>query len=175
MVKNGIYLSGDMFFKPGNKRFIEMIPHDSSFYLCSDSSLLYRGIQGDYSVILGGNWRFELIVDSMTGLCTCVQSFLEGLAVTVTSLRMPKAERKDLFFLGNKQLVAGGGCHYYPFENKAFWDEEKRILCFGDSCSNGEGVEFMPQIVAMVNNGHLSSIFMDLSEIEGEMPFVSKG
>lgn len=38
-------------------------------------------IDGDYSILLGGNWRFELIVDSSTGLCVKFQSLLDELKV----------------------------------------------------------------------------------------------
>ena len=59
-----------MYFYIGDSKFCRFKSFNSSFYLAEDSSLLYDGLQGDYSVLLGGNWRFELIVDSETGLCT---------------------------------------------------------------------------------------------------------
>ena len=52
----------------------------NDFYLTEDRSLLYQSTtNGDYSILLGGNWRFELIVDSSTGLCIKFQSFLDEL------------------------------------------------------------------------------------------------
>ena len=54
----------------------------NEFYLAKDKSLMYQSIiDGDYSILLGGNWRFELIVDSSTGLCVKFQSLLDELKV----------------------------------------------------------------------------------------------
>ena len=63
-----------------------------------DSSLLYDGLHGNYSVLIGGNWRFELVVDTSTGLCTQIRSFLQQMSVIEADLVLPKSEKKDLFF-----------------------------------------------------------------------------
>lgn len=76
-----------------------------------------------------------------------------------------------MFFGSDKQLESGAGCHYFPFNNDAFWDAEKRILCFGKPDANGRGVEFTPHIVALISEGRLNAVFMDLSDLEAKMPF----
>lgn len=163
--------TGKMLFSVGESRYCRLIPSDSTFYLEDDSSLMYNGLQGDFSVLLGGNWRFELIVDSKTGFCTHIASFLKELEVTAADLNLPKSVVKDLFFAREKPLEPGGGCRYYPFYNKAFWDENKKILCYGNPDSNGEAIEFTPKTVAIIDETRLKCIYLVLDGIEGEISF----
>ena len=151
--------------------YCTLIPSDSNFYLTKDSSLLYNGLQGDFSVFLGGNWRFELIVDSKTGLCTHIQSFLKKLEVTVANLDLPDSVVKDLFFVSETPLESGCGCHYYPFVNMAFWDEKKKILCFGDPGIKGDAIEFTPKTIAIIKDTQLKSMYLTLDRIYEEIPF----
>ena len=155
-----------MMFSIGEPKYCKLVPPDSSFYLDEDSSLLYNGLQGDFSVLLGGNWRFELIVDSQTGLCTHMQSFLKQLEVRAANLDLPDPIATDLYFVGENPLEHGGGCHYHPFDNMAFWDEKKKILCCGDPHSKGEAVEFTPKTIAMLQEGQLKSIYLVLDSID---------
>lgn len=161
----------NMFFCIEDPKYCRLIPSDSTFYLTDDSSLLYNGLQGDYSVLLGGNWRFELIVDSHTGLCTHIQSFLKKLEITASNLELPDATTKDLYFVSENPLESGCGCHYHPFNNMAFWDEKKKILCFGDPCSKGEAIEFTPKTIAIIKGAQLKSMFLALDCIDREISF----
>ena len=62
------FVIGDFYAESSNS-------NTNSFCLANDSSLLYQSaIYGNYSILLGGNWRFELIVDSHTCLCIKFQS-----------------------------------------------------------------------------------------------------
>lgn len=70
----------------GDTKYCQINIFNYNFYIAEDNSLLYNGLHGDYSVLLGGNWHFELIVDSFTGLCTQMQSFLNELEVTYVYL-----------------------------------------------------------------------------------------
>ena len=163
---------GRMFFSIGEPKYCRFIPSDSTFYLADDSSLLYNnGLQGDYSVLLGGNWRFELIVDSQTGLCIHMQSYLNKLEVTAASLDLPDSIVKDLYFVSENPLEKGCGCHYHPFINMAFWDEKKKILCYGDPYSKGEAVEFTPKTIAIIKDAQLKSMYLVLDCIDGEISF----
>ena len=148
-----------------------MIPSESAFYIADDTSLLYSGLDGDYSVFLGGNWRFELVVDSQTGLCTHIQSFLENLEVTDADLTLPMAVSKDLYFANERSLEPGSGCHYHPFSNTAFWDKKKKILCFGDPDGQGEAVEFTPKTIAVIKENQLKSIFLNLDGMKRQISF----
>ncbi len=148
-----------------------MIPSESAFYIADDTSLLYSGLDGDYSVLLGGNWRFELVVDSQTGLCTHIQSFLEKLEVTDADLTLPMAVSKDLYFADESSLEPGGGCHYHPFSNTAFWDKKKKVLCFGDPDGQGEAVEFTPKTIAVIKENQLKSIFLNLDGMKRQISF----
>lgn len=160
-----------MEFVIGDTKYCKMNTADCRFYIAEDTSLLYDGLHGDYSVLLGGNWRFELIVDSYTGLCTQMQSFLNKLEVTHTALKLPKSQHKDLYFVGEESLEPGCGCHYFPFANKAFWDEEKKILCYGDTNSDGEAVEFTSKTIAVIKNKRLMCVYLVLDNINEKIVF----
>lgn len=53
-----------MEFIIGDSVVFNLKEDEFDFYLEKDKSLMYTKNAGDYSVLLGGNWRFELIVDS---------------------------------------------------------------------------------------------------------------
>lgn len=157
-----------MRFYTDEPRYRKMISPDSAFVLADDTSLLYRnGLGGDYSVLLGGNWRFELIVDSRTGLCAHMQSFLDSLQAQDARLELPDAAAGDLYFAAERPLEPGGGCRYHPFADRAFRDRERKILCFGDPFGEGEAVEFTPETIAVVRENRLISVFLNLSRTEG--------
>lgn len=160
-----------MYFVIEDPKYCRLISPDSTFCLADDSSLLYNGLHGDFSVLLGGNWRFELIVDSQTGLCTHIQSFLKGMEVIADSLDIPDSAKKDLHFVGEKPLEPGCGCHYHPFSNMTFWDEEKKTLCFGDPCSKGEAIEFTPKTIAIIKDNQLKSMYLILDGLDREISF----
>ena len=160
-----------MYFSIGEPKYCRLIPSNSTFYLAEDSSLMYNGLQGDFSVLLGGNWRFELIVDSQTGLCTHMQSFLKKLEVTAANLDLPDPIIKDLFFACENPLEPGCGCQYHPFNNMAFWDEKKKILCCGDPSSKGEAVEFTPKTIAIIKDTQLKCMYLALDCIDREISF----
>ena len=155
----------------GGAKYRRLISSDSTFYIDADSSLLYKGLQGDFSVLLGGNWRFELIVDSQTGLCTHMQSFLKNLEVTAADLELPDSVEKDLYFICENSRESGGGCHYYPFTNMTFWDAKKKILCYGDPVSEGEAVEFTPKTIAIIKEAQLKSMYLVLDCVNREISF----
>lgn len=161
----------EMDFIIGDSKYCQHNTSDYHFYIAEDTSLLYNGMHGDYSVLLGGNWRFELIVDSFTGLCTHVQSFLKKLEVTYTTLELPKYESKDLYFAKEGSLEPGGGCHYFPFANKAFWDARGRTLCYGDPNSKGDAVEFTSKTIAIIDKKRLMCVYLLLDDITGEIVF----
>ena len=160
-----------MIFRVEDAKYRVLIPSENNFLLADDSSLLYEGLCGDYSVLVGGNWRFELVVDTQTGLCTQIRCFLQQMDVTGADLVLPKSEEKDLFFCSDIGIVAGGGCLYYPFRNSIFWDEKKRILCYGDPNAEGQTISFIPQVYAIIDSGQLKCIFMDLGCINGDISF----
>ena len=163
--------TGKMLFSIEGTKYCRFIPPDSSFFLAKDSSLLYRGLQGDFSVFLGGNWRFELIVDSHTGLCTHIQSYLKKMEVKARSLDLPDSIVRDLYFVSSNTLEHGGGCHYHPFLNMAFWDGMKKLLCFGDPNSKGEAIEFTPKTIAIIKDAQLKSMYLVLAGIDMEISF----
>ena len=138
------------------------------FKLTGDGSLLYRPIKsGDYSILLGGNWRFELIVDSSTGVCIKFQSFLDELKVVRRTLDLPDAKARRVFIKRDEMLIPGEGCHYHPFSDKVYWDERKNILCIGNPESLGEAVEFAPHIIMVVKNGQLDCLYLNLHNVSG--------
>ncbi len=144
---------------------------NGDFFLTKDKSLLYNKSSGDYSVLLGGNWRFELIIDSYTGLCVKVQCFLDELSVTQTSLEIPQCSQKSVYVTSDEPLSPACGCHYYPFENMAFWDPKKHLLCIGNPYSSGQAVEFTNNTIAIIENGKLMCVYLSLSSISGDALF----
>ncbi len=155
-----------MFFLIGDLYNRDSVENYNYFYLTKDKSLLYNTItSGDYSVLFGGNWRFELIVDSATGLCVKFQSFLDELKVSHRTIDLPESTPKKIFFTSNDVLSPGGGCHYFPFENKVYWDERKSILCIGNPNIEGEVVEFVPQTISVIRNGQIVCLYLILGNI----------
>ncbi|MFQ7169017.1 MAG: hypothetical protein ACLSUX_06985 [Christensenellales bacterium] len=140
----------------------------NDFYLTEDRSLLYQSTtNGDYSILLGGNWRFELIVDSSTGLCIKFQSFLDELKVLHKPLVLPESKARRVFIKSGEMLFPGEGCHYHPFSNKVYWDERKNILCIGNPESIGEVIEFAPHIIMVVKSHQLHCLYLTLNNISG--------
>ena len=146
----------------------DSVKDENFFYLTKDKSLLYKTtINGDYSILLGGNWRFELIVDSSTGLCIKFQSFLDELKVLHKPLMLPESKARRVFINSDEMLYPGEGCHYHPFVNRAYWDERKKILCIGNPDEVGEVVEFTPYITMVVKRCQLVCIYLNLNNISG--------
>ena len=140
----------------------------NEFYLAKDKSLMYQSIiDGDYSILLGGNWRFELIVDSSTGLCVKFQSLLDELKVLYKHLVLPESKARKVFVKSDEILYPGEGCHYYPFVNKAYWDERKNILCIGNPDAVGEAIEFASHIIMVVKKYQLVCLYLNLNNVHG--------
>lgn len=152
-----------MIFEIKKKKYYDLISPGSKYYLTDDSSLLYNGLNGDFSIILGGNWRFELLVDSYTGLCTCVQCFLDKIVMGYVDLIIPDFEKGDLFIVDRNQLEYGCGCQYLSINNTVFWDKNRKILCYGDRKCKGDPVEFTLGIIAVINDRQLKCLYLDLS------------
>lgn len=135
------------------------------FMLADDKSLLYNRSLGDYSIMLGGNWRYELIVNSKDGLCVKIQCFLAELNAAHVSMELPEAQKKNVYVNNKDILYPGGGCHYLPFEDKVYWDPQKHILCIGKKDCVGETVEFAERTFAVIDNGKLLCIYLNLDEL----------
>lgn len=144
---------------------------NGDFFLTEDKSLLYNKSSGDYSILLGGNWRFELIVDSSSGLCIKVQCFLDELSVTHTALELPQFQKKKVYVTSDEPLSPACGCHYVPFEDIAFWDSKKHLLCIGNPNSAGQAVEFTNNTIAIIENGKLMCVYLSLASIWGDTVF----
>lgn len=71
-----------------------------------------------------------------------VQCFLDELSVKYTALEIPQSQRKNVSVISNELLSPGCGCHYFPFEDIAFGDHKKHLLCIGNPYSGGQTVEF---------------------------------
>lgn len=135
-----------------------------NFSIKNDKSLLYSIKGGDFSILLGDDWRFELNVDGNTGKCINIQGLLIGL-IENTNLEIPKKVTGNLFFCSDEQLISGTGCQYSPFESKVFYDPKKQILCIGKKDITGTAIEFADKIVAVILNGDLKAIYLNLKGI----------
>lgn len=154
-------------FVVGDSILLDKHESNGDFFLTKDKSLLYNKSSGDYSILLGGNWRFELIIDSSTGLCVKVQCFLDELSVTHTMLELPRSSPKSVYVTSDEPLSPACGCHYLPFEDIAFWDPQKHLLCIGNPYSAGQAVEFTNKTIAIIENGKLMCVYLSLSSISG--------
>ena len=159
-----VFTVGDEIFP--NERYFK-----NDFILTKDKSLLYKKAAGDYSVFLGDNWRFELIVDSLTGCCQKIQCFLDELAVHCTTLDMPHAAKRALHITNSQPLSPAGGCHYFPFDDIVYWDSQKYLLCIGNPRNPGEIVEFTYKTFAVVDNGNLKCTYLVLDGLVGQNIF----
>lgn len=156
----------NMSFFVGNSYSNVAVGRYNRFYLTKDKALLYTSkVFGDCNVLLGGNWRFEIIIDSETGLCVKFQSYLDEVQVSHRNIELPESKAKKLFFKSSDMLNEGESCHYCPFEDKVYWDDKTKILCIGNPNMQGEAVEFSPQTVAIIENGQLLSIYLDLNNV----------
>lgn len=158
-------------FAIGNNISLDEQYFKDDFLLTKDKSLLYSKSSGDYSVLLGGNWRFELIIDSSTGLCMKIQCFLDELNVSYTVLELPKSQRKSVYITSDEPLSPACGCHYFPFRDAAYWDSQKYILCIGSPNSAGEAVEFSNKTIAVIEKEKLMCVYLVLDSLTGYMVF----
>lgn len=138
------------------------------FYLEDDSSLLYKSRLDNYSIYnvsLGGNWRIQLIVDSITGQCIKVEIYLDSLIVKYQPLAVPESEKKELYFVTDEIMQQGSGCCYNPFSGEICFDPESKILCLGSHNASGRAVEFARHITAVVDGGDLKCIYLQLDNL----------
>ena len=158
-------------FVVGNEVLINEQDTNADFFLSEDGSLLYSKSSGDYSVLLGGNWRFELVVDSSTGLCVKLQCFLDELSVTHTALELPQYQQKKVYVVCEEPLSSACGCHYLPFEDSVFWDYTKHLLCIGDPRSTGQAIEFTNKTIAIIDDTKLRCVYLLLNSISSDTIF----
>lgn len=138
------------------------------FTLHKDGSLLYSDKGASYSVILGDNWRYELLVDHMSGKCVGYSSLLYQMPIEIKSIPSLTSEKKSLYFIEaeNSPLDQHSGCSYTPFINKAYFDKEKSVLCIGDIGAQGEHIEFADNIIATVEDSSLKCLYLKLENIK---------
>lgn len=147
---------------------------EDRFLLKDDGSLLYTCNAGDYSVLLGGNWRFELIVDSTDGHCTKIQCFLDELAVFRAEVKIPDYSKGYVYLDNFEELEPYGGCQYLQFDDAVLWDESQMVMCIGNPYIDGTAVEFAHNIVAVIQNDQLRCLYLMLDGITGISDFLSK-
>ncbi len=141
-------------------------PEDGQFVLTENTSLVYLGEgEGDFSVYLAGNWRFELKVDSDSGACVDFSGFMSKLTARRTELNMPSAEKRTLICKSGRLAGEGVGCYSAYPSNAVLFDDKKRILCLGDHEAEGEAVEFLDRAVAVLGEGKLLALYINLDNI----------
>lgn len=100
-----------------------------------------------------------------------VQCFLDELSVTHTALETPHSQQKNVYIISEEGLSPACGCHYFPFEDIAFWDHEKHLLCIGNPYSAGQAVEFTNKTIAIIENGKLMCVYLSLNSISDDIGF----
>ena len=145
---------------------IELDNKNNNFCLAEDTSLIYNKDEGDYSVLLGGNWRTELIINSSTGQLIKFQSFLAQLNIIEQEIIIPKSKKNNIYFISEEEIEPYEGCHYNPFRNDVYWDNKNKILCFGDPNITGEAIEFTEKITVIIKDEQLICIYLQLDSID---------
>ena len=133
------------------------------FSIMKDYSLLYSTKGGDFTILLGGDWRFELNVDSSTGRCINFQGTLVG-NVQEKKLKIPSHDKGELFFCYENNLLVGAGCHYCLIDDCAYYDSIQKILCIGDPSLIGTAIEFTNKTIAVICDNTLVAIYLDLKD-----------
>ncbi len=136
------------------------------FSLMKDCSLLYS-TGGNFTILLGGDWRFELNVDSATGRCINFQGTLIG-DIQEKNLKIPTYYKGDLFFCYEGKLLIGSGYHYHLIDDCAYYDSIQKILCVGNPYLTGTAIEFTDKTVAVICDNILIAIYLDLKAINKE-------
>lgn len=131
--------------------------------IMKDRSLLYSTKGGNFTILLGGDWRFELNVDSSTGKCINFQGTLTG-NIQEKNLKIPSYHKGDLFFYYEGELLIESGCHYLYIDNHAYYDSIQKILCVGNPCLNGTAIKFTDKIIAVICDNILVAIYLDLKD-----------
>lgn len=139
------------------------------FTITKDPCLLYSTEVGGFSVLLGGDWRYELNVSSATGQCVGFLGTLVG-NIQEKSLEIPPHCKGDVFFYHDEELLPGVGCHYLPIANHAYYDPEQKILCVGDPDSAGTAIEFTENIVMIISDNVLPAVYLNLKNAHWEIP-----
>jgi len=143
-----------------------------------DTSVIFEELEKNqdfgYTISLGGNWRYLMDVSCRTGQCGAVSCFLEGADVLEEKLAIPGHKRGKVYFEDDEEMTKGSGTMYFPFENKCYYDKKKNILCIGNPYLQGETIEFVSNIYAVINGDRLIAIFMVLTSLK-EVVTICKG
>ncbi len=128
---------------------------DSSFY-----SLIYSKPLGDFTILLGGDWRLEISVDSRTGKCICFQGNMVG-NIKELNLNIPSSRKGDLFFR-YQNYIAGTGCHYLSIIDNIYYDSKEKIVCIGNPLTEGIAIEFTENTIVVLSDDKLVAVYLKL-------------
>ncbi len=145
----------------------QRVREGGGFRLTSNTSLEYIGSgEGDFSVYLAGNWRFELSVDCSSGRCARLTGFMSKLTAKQADLNIPAAEPKVMYCRSDRLMSENFGCYSaYPV-NSVYFDPKKLVMCIGDPEAEGEAGEFLDDAVAVINAGRLVCIYLRLDRAD---------
>lgn len=152
-------------FKHSNMHFTYHLNEnrvEGHFSFTQDQSLLYPMNGADVSILLGGNWRFELMIKGSNGKCLGFQAFLGELNIEHTCLELPMGGKGELFFHCEQNLSPFCELNYCPFDKGIYYDIEKRLMCIGDKDAIGDVVEFANNIRAVLIKGNLVALYLKL-------------
>ena len=137
---------------------------DTGFFsIMKDRSLLYSTQGGNFSILLGGDWRFELNVDRNTDRCINFQGTLIG-NIQENEFEIPPHHKGNLYFRHNDEIVIGSGCHYLFIENNLYCNSTREVLCVGNPHSEGIAIEFADKIIAVVHDNNLVAIYLNMKD-----------
>lgn len=145
-------------------------------YIVEDTSVLFKESieikedfsfrEIDFSILLGGNWRFSLDACSKTGKCIVFICFLDTSKYKAEKLIIPQNRKGELFFVPDDIMERGSGTHYFPFENTCYYDETADVICYGNPYIHGETIEFATNTYAVLRAEQLVAIYIKISNIK---------
>ena len=119
----------------------------------------------DYTVSLGGNPRYLIDLSHDTGQCGNIRFFMHGEKVFLKKLNIPKNKKGKLYFQSDDEMTEYSGEMYMLFEDICYYDEENGILCFGNPDAQGEVIEFISNIFAVIKDDRLFAVFMKINSL----------
>lgn len=135
--------------------------------MTSDTSLLFDPwpIDINFSILLAGNWRYSLEMNSKTKKCIAFTGFFNELECELADLDILNSQKGELFFYDDMiKFISGSGCHYEKFTDKCYIDIKKNIIYIGKKNFSGNIIEFAKDTFAVISESSLEGIFVKISD-----------
>lgn len=133
------------------------------YILYKSTMLMYSEVKSQFQLLLGDWYHLSLDVEKETGRCNSFYGLLGGFNFEKTSLRIEPEKKVQLFFKSNL-LQEQSGCHYTPFDEHCYYDDEHKLLAFGKINAPGNVFEISQNTFVKMQNGMLLAVYVKLTE-----------